>query len=89
MVLGSNALDSIALLPVSWFDEGMEGIVEIHAHVVCTMSNRTGWYCAYVYLDGQQCQTVWHHAYPSLPGTESRVMTREAIRQWVKTGGKV
>jgi len=76
-------------VPISWFDGSMEGIVEIHAHIICTSSDADGWYCNYVYLDGHQCQTKWGAAYPVAPGTESRVFTRDAVREWVKAGGQI
>ena len=64
------------------------GVIEVHAHTTCTSSDRNHWYCSYVYLDGQQCATRWWE-YPQFPGTESRVLTRDAIRAWVKGGGQI
>lgn len=64
----------------------MEGVIEIHMHTTCTASDRQGWYCGFVYMDGKQCTTTWAE-FPHFPGNESRVMTREDIREWVKAGG--
>jgi hypothetical protein len=66
----------------------MNGIVEMHTHKISRVGVGNHWQCTHVYLDGQQCQAVWA-LYPHAPGDGSRVMTREAISNWVKAGGKV
>lgn len=66
----------------------MEGILEVHGHIICTASDRKGWYCGFVYMDGRQCTETWTE-YPMRQGDGSRTFTREAVRAWIAGGGVI
>jgi hypothetical protein len=68
----------------------MNGVVEIHTHVIARTGTGSHWYCPYVYLDGHQCSTVWQ-MYPGRPGDGTRVMSRDSIETWLayKSGNPV
>lgn len=63
-------------------------VLEMHGHEISTTSDRTGFYCRFVYLDGVQCSDIWAH-YPQVPGWGSRVMDPEKVRAWQRMGGPV
>lgn len=67
----------------------MEGILEFHNHVIARKGDNTGFYCTYVYLDGTQCHDTWKF-YPHIPIDQGcRLLTRDGVRTWVKSGGQI
>lgn len=66
----------------------MHLVIEMHGHQVTASSNRAGFYCVFVHLDGVQCRDFWP-TYPQIPGNGSRIVQPKDIVEWQKKGGAI